>query len=161
MFAPRAPKPRPQGAADGQTPTKKKEPKPVSVAATGKVKNAASYVVTKANNLVEVFADVKNRQNAKLKAALEHQPKSIREQFENISIGDKMVVELRAHTGSIASSVSTVKGANPSTAAELHANAGQVKSNAKQLDEAALHANEALNEAFKATYKKINDTQAA
>jgi hypothetical protein len=161
MIAPKAPKPRPQGAADGQTPAKKKEPKPVSVAATGKVKNAASYVVTKANNLVEVFADVKNRQNAKLKAALEHQPKSIREQFENISIGDKMVVELRAHTGSIASSVSTVKGANPSNAAELHANAGQVKSNAKQLDEAALHANEALNEAFKATYKKINDTQAA
>ncbi len=158
---PKAPKPRPQGAADGQTEKKKKEPKPVSVAATGKVKNAATYVVTKANTLVEVFVDLKNRQNSKLQAALGRQPEGIRKKFDKISIGDGMVAALRTHAGSISSSLGTVKAANPTTASELHANAGQVKSNAKQLDEAALHANEALNEAFKATYKKINDTQAA
>ena len=138
---------------------KPKAPKTVSVAATGKVKNAASYVVTKANGLLQTFVDVKTRQNAKLKGLLDKQPEFVRGQFQTISIGDGMVTAFRAHTTSIGSSLDKVKGASPTTAAELHGNAGQVKSKAKQLDEDSMHAHEALNEAFKATYKQINEVK--
>ncbi len=135
---------------------KPKQPKPLSPAATGKVKNAASYVVTKANGLLETFVDMKSRQTDKLKGALAKQPEFVRGQFETITVGDNMVAAFRAHTTSVASSLDKVKGASPTTAAELHGHAGQVKSKAKQLDEDSLHAHEALNEAFKATYAQIN-----
>jgi len=135
---------------------KPKQPKPLSPAATGKVKNAASYVVTKANGLLETFVDMKSRQTDRLKGALAKQPEFVRGQFETITVGDNMVAAFRAHTTSVASSLDTVKGASPTTAAELHGHAGQVKSKAKQLDEDSLHAHEALNEAFKATYAQIN-----
>ena len=124
---------------------KPKAPKTVSTAAKGKVNNAASYVVTKAN--------------AKLKGLLDKQPDFVRNQFQTISVGDSMVTAFRGHTTAVASSLDKVKGANPTTAAELHGNAGQVKSKAKQLDEDSMHAHEALNEAFKATYKQINDVK--
>ena len=147
--------PTPKATAAG----KAKQPKPVSIAATGKVKNAASYVVTKANGLLETFVDVKSRQTEKLKGALARQPEFVRGQFETITVGDNMVAAFRSHTTSIASSLDTVKSASPTTAAELHGHAGQVKSKAKQLDEDSLHAHEALNEAFKATYAQINAVQ--
>lgn len=147
--------PTPKAKAAGQP----KQPKPVSVAATGKVKNAASYVVTKANGLLETFVDVRSRQTEKLKSALGRQPDFVRGQFETITVGDKMVAAFRSHTTTVASSLDRVKSASPTTAAELHGHAGQVKSKAKQLDEDSLHAHEALNEAFKATYAQINAVQ--
>lgn len=151
--APKAPTPKPQPA--GQP----REKKPVSAAATGKVKNAAAFVVTKANSLFETFVDVKGRQSSALKSALGKQPASVQQDFATLQVGDKMVAAFKQQTTSIASSLDTVKSASPTTAKDLHGNAGQVKSSAKQLDEAALQAHEALNEAFKATYKQINDSQ--
>ena len=135
---------------------KPKQSKPLSPAATGKVKNAASYVVTKANGLLETFVDMKSRQTDRLKGALAKQPEFVRGQFETITVGNNMVAAFRSHTSSVAASLDKVKGASPTTASELHGHAGQVKSKAKQLDEDALHAHEALNEAFKATYAQIN-----
>lgn len=154
--APKAPVPKSQPA--GQ-PKAKPASKPVSAAATGKVKTAASYVVTKANGLFETFADVKNRQDTNLRNALMRQPEGIRTQFPDLKVAENITTAFRTHTTSIASSLDTVKSADPSSASELQGKASQVKSSARQLDEAALQAHEALNEAFKATYKQINDAK--
>jgi len=74
---------------------------------------------------------------SRLKAALEKQPKSTRDVFGKLPVGQQ------------------VRGSTPTSSAALHVAVGQVKSQAKNLDEVSASAFQALNASFKLTYESV------
>jgi len=135
---------------------KSKQPKPVSVAAIGKVQNAAGYVAGRASVMLQMFTDLKNRENSKLQQTLAKKGEFVAAQYKNLSVGDALVSGFGHQTTSVAASMGHVKITSAASADVLRGNASEVKSKAKELDEISHHTHEKLNEAFKSTYDQIN-----
>ncbi len=129
--------------------------KPLSPSAVGKVKGAAGYVVSQANLLVEQLSSSRGEQMSRLKTVLEQKKRATREEFEKKSTGDGVIAELAKGVKPIVSAMEGVKNANPTAAPELKGLAGTIKGKAKDVDELAIHAHDALNSEFKSTYDAI------
>lgn len=154
--APKASKPAdpPPGSAAAVW-KKQASQKPLSPSAISKVKGAASYVVKQANKLVEQLASSRGEQMSRLKAVLEHKKKPTREEFEKRAVGEEVIAELKKGISPIVVAMEGVKNASPTAASELKGYAGTVKSKAKDVDELAIHAHDALNSEFKWTYEAV------
>ena len=137
------------------------ESKQVPAASIGKLTGAAGYVVTQAHLIVQQLTSSKTEQTSRFKAILEKQPKSKREAFEKLSVGDGVVSTMRAHVTSVIDAMGHVRSATPTSSAALHAAVGQVKSRAKDLDEVATSAFQALNASFRATYDAVGHMKSA
>ena len=147
-----APVPKAKSASE----KKPKQPKPVSPAAIGKVKNAAGYVSGRATAMLQMLTDVRSRQNTKLQADIAKKGFFIASMYKNMSVGDAILAGFRTQTSAVSSHMGVIQSASAATPEVLHGNAGDVKSKARELDEISHHTHEKLNEAFKSTYEQIN-----
>jgi hypothetical protein len=136
--------------------SKPAEPK-VSAAAVGKVQNAASYVASQASVLVEQLMSSKNTQAAQLRTKLENK-RSAQPILAKLKTGESIVMDAQADARKVAAKMNTIRGEAPATAQALRGAAGEVKSEAKELDELSETAHEQLNWQFKLAYDKIART---
>lgn len=133
----------------------KPQPKLLPPSAVSKVKNAAGYVVTQANLLVDQLTSSKAEQMGRLKTVIEEKKLGTRMAFGKIDAGAGIVVELKKGIAPITTAMDIVSNATPSAAQELKGQAGTVKSNAAAVDQLAIRAHDALNEEFKTTYEAV------
>ena len=133
----------------------------VPAASIGKLTGAAGYVVTQAHLMVQQLTSAKADQTSRFRAALEKQPKATRESFGKLPVGDDVVATMRAHAASVADAMGQVRGSTPTSSAALHVAVGQVKSQAKHLDEVSTSAFQALNASFKLTYESVANMKSA
>ena len=151
---PNAAGPKPKAAPKPKAEPKK--PKPPSPAAIGKVGNAATYVVSQAGLLVQQLTSEKTAQTAALKKAVEKKPKALRQSIEGLHIGDEIVNKMKEHTTAITGAMDAAKGQTPASMGALKGLAANVKSSAKELDDAQTTAFQALNNSFKTAYQQID-----
>lgn len=145
--------PAPKTAADAWKNAKVQ--KPLSPRAVSKVKNAAGYVVTQTNLLVNQLASSKAEQMGRLKTVIEEKKLGTRMAFGKIDVGAGILVELRKGIAPVTMAMGIVSNGSPTAAQELKGQAGTVKSNAATVDQLAIHAHDALNEEFKTTYEAV------
>jgi hypothetical protein len=129
--------------------------KALAPSAVSKVKNAAGYVVSQANLLVEQLTSSKQDQMSRLKGVLDEKKKGTREAFEKRAVGEGIIAELKKSVAPIITSMDVVQNAAPMAPAELKGHAGTVKGEAHKVDELAIHAHDALNQEFKSTYDAV------
>ena len=148
-------------ATQGRKKAVEGKPEAVPAASIGKVTGAAGYVVTQAHLIVQQLTSSRTEQTSRLKVALEKQPKSTREAFGKLPVGGDVVSTMRTHATSVADAMGQVRGSTPTSRAALHVAVGQVKSRARELDEASTSAFQALNESFKLTYDAVANMKSA
>src|SRR3569623_1800748 len=124
---------------------KPKQPKPVSPAAIGKVKNAAVYVSGRATAMLQMLADVKSRQNSKLQADIAKKGPFVAAMYKNLSVGDAIVAGFGTLTTAVSSLMCSILSASAATPFVVLGNSGFVKSIARDLDDISHHTHEKLN----------------
>jgi len=130
-------------------------PKPLNPAAISKVHGAAKFVADQTTLVIEQLTASKKDQRQRLKEKVSYKGKLAWVETNTRNVGDKVLDEAKSTAQEIASSMGPITGASPTTAAELHQQAGAVKEKAKSVDTFSHTANEHLNEAFKATYDAL------
>jgi hypothetical protein len=123
-----------------------------SPTAVGKVTNAASYVVSQANLVVQQVTTQRNDQSERLKGSVEGKSKEVRNYIKGREVGVILVDVFKAQTSSVVGSMNAVRSQSPSNAQALKTMAQQVRTQAKQLDGFTTSTSQSLNLAFKDTY---------
>jgi len=150
--------PPPPSVAKPPTPMDNKPagPKPLNPALISKVKGAAQFVSEQTTAVIEQLTVSKKEQRQKLKEKVSYKGKLAWVETNTRNVGDGVIDEATTSAREIATAVGPIASTNPTTAAELHQQAGSVKEKAKSVDMLSHTANDKLNQAFKQTYDALS-----
>ena len=147
----------PSGKPDkGAAKTEAKKAQAPSPTSISKVTNAASYVVSQANLVVQQVTTQRNDQSERLKGSVEGKSKDVRSYVKNREVGVVLVDAFKAQTSIVVGSMNAVRSQSPSNAQALKTMAQQVRTQAKQLDGFTTSTSQSLNLAFKDTYDQVS-----
>ncbi|HEY6035295.1 MAG TPA: hypothetical protein VIV58_13565, partial [Kofleriaceae bacterium] len=147
----------PPSVAKAPTPMDKPKagPKPLNPALISKVKGAAQFVSEQTTAVIEQLTVSKKEQRQKLKEKVSYKGKLAWVETNTRNVGDGVIDEAKTTAREISTAVGPIASTNPTTAAELHQQAGAVKEKAKSVDLLSHTANDKLNQAFKQTYDAL------
>ena len=141
-----------KGAAKAEA-KKAQAPTPTSIS---KVTNAANYVVSQANLVVQQVTTQRNDQSERLKGSVEGKSREVRSYVKNREVGVTLVQVFKTQTSIVVGSMNAVRSQSPSNAQALKTMAEQVRTQAKQLDGFTTSTSQSLNLAFKDTYDQVS-----
>ena len=143
--------PKPQmSVAPKKKAASEKKKKPVSAASVSKVQSAAQYVSKQATIVTQQLMTSKQSQSNQLEEKLE---KVGKKGIDTKKLGTRIVDEMSSTAKEIMTAATSAAQQTPADNSALQSTAGEIRSQAKHLDEASTQAFQSLNEVFKSTYE--------